>query len=268
MKKIGLIGAGNMGGAILRGMLTSGYASVDEMMVCEQSVEKLQAMEDEFPELCRTNDARTLAQECRMILLAVKPQVLGSVLDEIHDCLNDRAVISIAAGWTTAMLQEKLAGTNAAMMRVMPNTPALVGAGMTAICHETTFSEEDFAYAQGIFDAIGETIILDEHLFDGVTAVSGSSPAYVFILVEAMADAAVKEGIPRTAAIKMAAQAVLGSAKMVLETGKHPAELKDAVCSPAGTTINAVEVLEKDGFRAAIQEAMAACADKSRKMAK
>lgn len=166
------------------------------------------------------------------------------------------------------MLQEKLSGTNAAMMRVMPNTPALVGAGMTAICRETTFSEEDFAYAEGIFGAIGETIILDEHLFDGVTAVSGSSPAYVFILIEAMADAAVKEGIPRTAAIKMAAQAVLGSAKMVLETGRHPAELKDAVCSPAGTTIDAVEMLEKEGFRAAIQEAMAVCADKSRKMAK
>ena len=197
-----------------------------------------------------------------MIVLAVKPQVLGAMLDEIKGEINDRALVSIAAGWTMNMLTSKVAGTTATLLRVMPNTPALVGAGMTAICRQTTLSATDLAYAQGIFDAIGETAVIDEKLFDGFIAVSGSSPAYIFMLIEAMADAAVREGIRRPDAVKMAAQAVLGSAKMVLETGKHE------VCSPAGTTIEAVAMLEKRGFRAAVQDAMAACAEKSRQMSK
>ena len=123
---------------------------------------------------------------------------------------------------------------------VMPNTPAMVGEGMTAICDETTFTQEDFDYAKGIFDAIGKTRVLPERLFDGVTAISGSSPAYVYMLIEAMADAGVREGLPRTYAYEMAAQSVLGSALMVLSSGTHPAALKDAVCSPGGTTIEAV----------------------------
>ncbi len=203
-----------------------------------------------------------------MIVLAVKPQVLGELLDSIKGEINDRALVSIAAGWTMDMLTNKVAGTTATLLRVMPNTPALVGAGMTAICRQTTLSAADLAYAQGIFDAIGETAVIDEKLFDGFIAVSGSSPAYIFMLIEAMADAAVREGIRRPDAVKMAAQAVLGSAKMVLETGKHPGQLKDEVCSPAGTTIEAVAMLEKRGFRAAVQDAMAVCAEKSRQMSK
>ena len=256
MKKIGMIGVGNMGGAILRGMIASGYVAAEDVMACLHSEEKRQALAAEIPGLTCTTDAKALAQECRMIVLAVKPQVL------------DRALVSIAAGWTMDMLTNKVAGTTATLLRVMPNTPALVGAGMTAICRQTTLSAADLAYAQGIFDAIGETAVIDEKLFDGFIAVSGSSPAYIFMLIEAMADAAVREGIRRPDAIKMAAQAVLGSAKMVLETGKHPGQLKDEVCSPAGTTIEAVEMLEKRGFRAAVQDAMAVCAEKSRQMSK
>ena len=137
---------------------------------------------------------------------------------------------------------------------------------MTALCDESTFSKEDFDFVTGIFDAIGKTKILPERLFDGVVALSGSSPAYVYILIEAMADAAVREGIPRVHAYEMAAQSVLGSALMVLSTGTHPAALKDAVCSPGGTTIEAVEELERKGFRAAIMDAMKMCASKSREM--
>ena len=264
MKKIGMIGVGNMGGAILRGMIASGYVAAEDVMACLHSEEKRQALAAEIPGLTCTTDAKTLAHECHMIVLAVKPQVLGAMLDEIKGEINDRALVSIAAGWTMDMLTSKVAGTTATLLRVMPNTPALVGTGMTAICRQTTLSAADLAYAQGIFDAIGETAVIDEKLFD----VSGSSPAYIFMLIEAMADAAVREGIRRPDAVKMAAQAVLGSAKMVLETGKHPGQLKDEVCSPAGTTIEAVAMLEKRGFRAAVQDAMAVCAEKSRQMSK
>ena len=266
MKKIGMIGVGNMGGAILRGMIASGYVAAEDVMACLHSEEKRQALAAEIPGLTCTTDAKALAQECRMIVLAVKPQVLGELLDNIKGEINDRALVSIAAGWTMDMLTSKVAGTTATLLRVMPNTPAL--AVRTAICRPTTLSAADLAYAQGIFDAIGETAVIDEKLFDGFIAVSGSSPAYIFMLIEAMADAAVREGIRRPDAIKMAAQAVLGSAKMVLETGKHPGQLKDEVCSPAGTTIEAVEMLEKRGFRAAVQDAMAVCAEKSRQMSK
>ena len=268
MKKIGMIGVGNMGGAILRGMIASGYVAAEDVMACLHSEEKRQALAAEILGLTCTTDAKVLAQECRMIVLAVKPQVLGELLDSIKGEINYRALVSIAAGWTMDMLTSKVAGTTATLLRVMPNTPALVGAGMTAICRQTTLSAADLAYAQGIFDAIGETAVIDEKLFDGFIAVSGSSPAYIFMLIEAMADAAVREGIRRPDAVKMAAQAVLGSAKMVLETGKHPGQLKDEVCSPAGTTIEAVAMLEKRGFRAAVQDAMAVCAEKSRQMSK
>lgn len=268
MKKIGMIGVGNMGGAILRGMISSGYVAAEDVMACLHSEEKRQALAAEIPGLTCTTDAKALAHECRMIVLAVKPQVLGELLNSIKGEINDRALVSIAAGWTMDMLTSKVAGTTATLLRVMPNTPALVGAGMTAICRQTTLSAADLAYAQGIFDAIGETAVIDEKLFNGFIAVSGSSPAYIFMLIEAMADAAVREGIRRPDAVKMAAQAVLGSAKMVLETGKHPGQLKDEVCSPAGTTIEAVAMLEKRGFRAAVQDAMAVCAEKSRQMSK
>lgn len=266
MKKIGLIGAGNMGSAILRGMLAAGYVKVADVAICDVSRRKLEDLSSEIPGLTCVKDAIDLADMCSMIILAVKPHYLGGVIDDIRDALTGKAVISIAAGWTVAMLSEALEGTGATYLRVMPNTPAMVGEGMTALCDDSTFSKEDFAYARGIFDACGRTVILPENLFDGVIAISGSSPAYVFMLIEAMADAGVKEGLPRAIAYEMAAQAVLGSALMVLQSGTHPASLKDAVCSPGGTTIEAVEELERKGFRAAIMDAMGVCAEKSRKM--
>ena len=169
-------------------------------------------------------------------------------------------------GYSLAALADCLQRKDGPIVRVMPNTPALVGEGMTAICDDTTFSQEDFDFAKGIFDSVGKTKILPERQFDGVVAVSGSSPAYVYMMIEAIADAAVKQGIPRVYAYEMAAQSVLGSALMVLSSGTHPAALKDAVCSPGGTTIEAVEELERKGFRAAIMDAMDACARKSREM--
>ena len=173
-----------------------------------------------------------------MIILAVKPASLRHTVEDIMPELNGKAIISIAAGWTVS------------------------------ICNDTNFSREDFAFAQGVFDALGRTVVLAEKLFDGVIAISGSSPAYVYMMIEAMGDAGVKEGLPRAIAYQMAAQSVLGSALMVLSSGSHPAALKDAVCSPAGTTIEAVEELERKGFRAAVMDAMKVCAEKSRQMSK
>ena len=214
------------------------------------------------------DSAIDLVQQSDMIILAVKPHYIRGVIDDVRPALEGKAVISIAAGWTVDMLADALEDTGATYLRVMPNTPAMVGEGMTALCDDSTFSKDDFAFAKGIFDAVGRTVILPERLFDGVIAISGSSPAYVFMMIEAMADAGVREGLPRACAYEMASQAVLGSALMVLSSGTHPASLKDAVCSPGGTTIEAVEELERKGFRGAIMDAMKACADKSREMSK
>ena len=184
----------------------------------------------------------------------------------IKDIVNEnKLIITIAPGKTLAWLEEQF-GKKLKIVRTMPNTPAMVGEGMTAACPNELVTEEDMKLALEILDSFGKTEVVPERMIDAVVAVSGSSPAYVYMMIEAMADAAVAEGMPRAQAYKFAAQAVYGSAKMVLETGKHPGELKDMVCSPAGTTIEAVRVLEKEGFRSALIEAMKACADVSRNL--
>lgn len=268
MRMLGLIGAGNMGSAILRGMLDAGYVKASQVAVCDASRRRMEELSREIPSAIYCDDAIDLVERCDMVILALKPHQIQSLLEEVHDVLDGKAIISIAAGWTTGMLANALEGTTASYLRVMPNTPAMVGEGMTALCDDTTFTKDDFDFAKGIFDAVGRTVVLPEHLFDGVVAISGSSPAYIFMLIEAMADAGVKEGIPRACAYEMAAQSVLGSALMVLSSGTHPASLKDAVCSPGGTTIEAVEELERKGFRAAVMDAMGVCAEKSRQMSK
>lgn len=267
IKMIGMIGAGNMGSAILRGIAETGYVKSNQMIVYDASKRRMSEIVEDIPGIHTAQDCLELAGQADLIILAVKPLYIREVIDEIRPSLNGKAVLSIAAGWTVSMLENALKNTGATYLRVMPNTPALVGEGMTALCDESTFSREDFEFAKGIFDAIGKTRVLPERLFDGVVAISGSSPAYVYMMIEAMADAGVREGLPRTYAYEMAAQSVLGSALMVLSSGTHPAALKDAVCSPGGTTIEAVEELERKGFRAAIMDAMKACADKSRAMA-
>lgn len=269
MKRIGLIGAGNMGSAILHGVIDAGFIKASQMVVCDHSQKRVEKLADELPSVTFCDQSIDLVSQCDLIILAVKPNVMASVLQEITPALNEnKAIISIAAGWTVAMIEKEIGTTGATYLRVMPNTPALVGEGMTALCNETTFSDEDFSFAKGIFDAVGRTVELPERLFDGVIAISGSSPAYVYMMIEAMADAGVKEGLPRSTAYELAAQAVLGSALMVLQSGEHPASLKDAVCSPGGTTIEAVCELERKGFRSAVMDAMAVCAQKSKEMSR
>ncbi len=263
---IGMIGTGNMGSAILRGIVEAEYVRASQIIAYDTNRKRMRDLEEDLPGVMLAADCREVAERADLIILAVKPIMMEEVIGMIRGELQGKAVLSIAAGWTVGMLEKALANTGCSYMRVMPNTPALVGEGMTALCDESTFSKEDFDFVKGIFDAIGKTRILPERLFDGVVALSGSSPAYVYMMIEAMADAAVREGIPRIHAYEMAAQSVLGSALMVLSTGTHPAALKDAVCSPGGTTIEAVEELERKGFRAAIMDAMKVCADRSREM--
>ena len=214
----------------------------------------------------------TTADNCKtvsfskVLFLAVKPQFYESVIDEIKDVVSrEQLIVSIAPGKTLDWLAERF-GKEVKIVRAMPNTPAMVKEGMMGLCPNAAVTEEELVLVQEICSAFSRTEVVPENLMDVVTAVSGSSPAYVFLFIEAMADAAVAGGMSRQQAYTFAAQAVLGSAKMVLETGKHPGELKDMVCSPAGTTIQAVRVLEEKGMRSAVFEAMMKCLDISRKM--
>ncbi|MBR0091678.1 MAG: pyrroline-5-carboxylate reductase [Lachnospiraceae bacterium] len=258
--KVGFIGCGNMASAIISGILRAGYCSADEIIAAEPLAEGREHAKQSF-DIHVTDSNQYVAAEAQIIFLCVKPQVLDAVLTEICDTIGDyRLLISIVAGTPLAHIASMLGEeTHAKLIRMMPNTPALVGAGMTAVCGGSNVTEGDLQEVLKIAQSFGAAEIVPEHLFDAVTAVSGSSPAYVFMLIEAMADAAVKGGMQRAQAYRFAAQAVAGSAQLLQGTGRHPGELKDMVCSPAGTTIDAVAVLEERGFRSAIIEAMDAC---------
>lgn len=261
--RIGFIGAGNMGKAIIGGIIKNG--GNDTLIVYDKSEEGLKAVCRE-PRAKRAESNSSVASESNILFLAVKPNVLYSVIDEIKDSVaEDTVVVSIAAGQSIEKIENAF-GRKIKLIRVMPNTPALVGEGMAALCRNANTTDEEMRTVLEIFSGLGRAEEVAEYMMDAVTAVSGSAPAYIFMLIEAMADAAVMGGMPRDKAYTFAAQTVLGSAKMVLETGKHPGELKDMVCSPAGTTIEAVRVLEKEGFRGAVIEAMKACMDKSGKL--
>ena len=263
--KIGFIGAGNMAQAMISGILTNGIFDKEEVVASDASKACLEGVEKSLGIHIIPNN-RELVKQAEVIVLAVKPQYYSSVIEEIKDEIKEQQIIvTIAPGQTIEHL-ESLFGKAVKIVRTMPNTPALVGEGMTAVCGNKAVSEQELEYICHILKGFGKVEVVDEHLMDAVVAVSGSSPAYVFMFIEAMADAAVADGMPRKQAYEFAAQAVLGSAKMVLETGKHPGELKDMVCSPGGTTIEAVRVLEEKGLRSTLFEAMRACSKKAKGM--
>lgn len=262
--KLGFIGTGNMAGAIMGGIIQNEIFKPEEIIGSDISETGRQKVRETYG-IQVTGDNREAAA-AEVIVLSVKPQYYAETIAEIKDCVReDQLVITIAPGKTLSWLEEQF-GKAVKIVRTMPNTPALVGVGMTAACVNEYVTEEEKAYALKILGSFGKVEVVAESLIDAVVAVSGSAPAYVFMFIEAMADAAVAEGMPRPQAYQFAAQAVYGSAKMVLETGKHPGELKDMVCSPAGTTIEAVAVLEERGFRSAVIEAMRVCAETSRTM--
>ena len=263
--KLGFIGTGNMAGAIMGGIIKKGIIAPEEIIgsvIMEAGRERAKKEHG----IHVTADNIEVTQKAEVLVLSVKPQFYAQTIAEIKDTVReDQLIITIAPGKTLAWLEEQF-GKKVKIVRTMPNTPALVGEGMTAACPNDAVTEEEKNYALELLSSFGKVEIVPEHLIDAVVAVSGSSPAYIFMIIEAMADGAVAEGMPRSQAYQFAAQAVLGSAKMVLETGKHPGELKDMVCSPAGTTIEAVRVLEKFGLRSAVIEAEKVCADMSRNM--
>ena len=266
-KHIGFIGGGNMASAMIHGILEAKLVTPEDILASAHTTKTTEALRKRFG-IQTTLDNKEVAAQAQILILAVKPVVLGEVLSQIKDVLKkDTLVISIAAGWTLSMLKEAL-GDNVHLIRSMPNTPAMVGEAMSAVCLGELVTKEECEEATKIFNSFGKCEIVSEKLMDAVVSVSGSSPAYVYLFIEAMADAAVEDGMPRTQAYQFAAQSVLGAAKMVLETGKHPGELKDAVCSPAGTTIEAVAVLEQEGFRGTVMKAQHACAQKSRDMSR
>lgn len=267
MKNIGFIGTGVMGTAMIKGIVGADIVKPSNINVFDVDEKKLKALEAEIGVVPFT-DSKVLAEKSDIIILAVKPNIVKPVLEKIKDSITvDKLFMSIAAGIPLKTYKEKL-GEDKKVIRVMPNTPALIGEGMTLISYDSCVREQDAADAMTLFGSLGKVEVLEERLMSEVVALTSSSPAYIFMLIEAMADAAVLSGIPRQTAYRLASQAVAGSARMVAETGKHPGELKDQVCSPAGTTIEAVAALEKTGFRNSIITAMNECTEKARALGK
>ncbi|MCI5687959.1 MAG: pyrroline-5-carboxylate reductase [Emergencia sp.] len=262
--KIGFIGCGNMASAIMGGIIKEKVFAPADIYGTDTLAAAADRAAEKFG-IEKADGNAALVKAVDIVVLAVKPQYYQTVIEEIRDAVENQLVITIAPGKTLSWLADRF-GKDVRIVRTMPNTPAMVGCGMTAMCCNDFVTEADKETAGKILGGFGDYEIIPEHLMDAVVAVSGSSPAYVFMMIEAMADAAVMGGMPRPQAYKFAAKAVEGSAAMVSELGKHPGELKDMVCSPAGTTIEAVRVLEEKGFRSALIESMIACIDKAASM--
>ena len=265
-KMIGFIGAGNMGSAMIGGIVHSELVTTSQIIASAHSAATLEKLQSAYS-IETTLSNETVAERSDILFLAVKPNKFSEVLPQIKGHLKpDCIVVSIAAGQPIANIEALLGEVR--LIRAMPNTPALVGAAMSALCPNDKVTPEEVKLVESLFNSFGRAEVVPESMMDAVVGVSGSSPAYVYMFIEAMADAAVADGMPRAQAYKFAAQSVLGAAKMVLETGKHPGELKDAVCSPAGTTIAAVAKLEEGSFRSTVIAAQNACSEKSRAMSK
>jgi pyrroline-5-carboxylate reductase len=264
--RLGLIGAGNMGGAIVKGYIASG-ADAASVTVYDKDAGKAASFAAETG-AAAADGAAALADVSDVVIVAVKPNDFEEVLPELAKASpRDRLIISPAAGLSISYIEGFL-GERSKIIRVMPNTPALVGAGMTAACRNANVSDEEFRTALGIFESVGRAEAVDESLMDAVTGVSGSSPAYAYMFIDALAGAAAEYGMDAAQARRFAAQAVLGAAKMTLETGVDPLTLRRNVCSKGGTTIEAVNVLLRNGFEDNIAEAVQACVEKSRLLTK
>jgi pyrroline-5-carboxylate reductase len=260
-KKIGFIGAGKMAQAMLEGILKSKMIPKENIIASAKTEGTLEKIESNY-QIRTTQNNQDVARFADILILAVKPDQHSNVIQEIkNDVHSDSIIITIAAGITLDDIEREF-GVNVKAVRTMPNTPSFVGEGMTAICSNERLNEEEVLEVELLFHTFGKTERLDERLMDAVPAISGSSPAYVYMMIEAMADGGVKQGIPRDKAYRLAAQAVLGAAKMVLETDRHPGELKDNVCTPGGATIEAVAELEKRQFRGSVLAAMESCTRK------
>ena len=265
-KKIAFIGGGNMAEALIKGLIAAGTAKPDHILVTDVSVDRLAHLHQAYGVVQKGNVEA--AREADIIILCVKPQVVERVLAEIASAVDaKKLVISIAAGIVIAKI-EKALKEGSHVVRVMPNTPALVLAGAAAVAGGKNATNEDLALTQGIFNSVGRAVIVEEKLMDAVTGLSGSGPAYVFVIIDALSDAGVKAGLPRQLALELSAQTVYGAAKMVLETKEPPGKLRDMVTSPGGTTIEGLHALEKGKLRATLMNAVEAATTRSRELGK
>ncbi|XKM14501.1 pyrroline-5-carboxylate reductase [Orbaceae bacterium ac157xtp] len=262
-QRIGFIGLGNMGSAILEGILQSGNVPASQFYVYDVNTEVTDTIKQQYDvNVCES--AKEIAKQSDIVFVAVKPINFSEVSNDIQKELKkSTVVVSIVAGYNIKMI-EALIGYEQKIIRVMPNTPALIDEGMSALTPNTEVTPEELNIVRTLLNSTGRTEVIPEYQMHAATGVSGSSPAFVFMFIEALADGAVKAGMPRKQAYKFAAQTVMGSAKLVLETGKHPAELKDKVCSPNGTTIDGVQALEDAGFRSAVMKAVEASVARSK----
>jgi pyrroline-5-carboxylate reductase len=264
-RTIAFLGGGNMAEALIKGLLRSGTARADAVLATGRRQERLEELRRAYG-VRTTLDNLAAVREADVVVLSVKPQILDKLLVQVAAEVDPhKLVLSVAAGVPIAAMERRL-GAGARIIRAMPNTPSLVGAGACALSPGEHASEEDLQVATRIFQAVGTTTVVDENLLDAVTGLSGSGPAYIFLIIEALADAGVKVGLPRHTAQRLAAQTVLGSAQLLLETGVHPGQLKDQVTSPGGTAIAGLHTLEAGGLRTTLINAVEAATRRAREL--
>lgn len=261
-QRIGMLGAGNMAGALIRGLLASKSVTADQIVASDVRADHLQELEAKYG-IKTFSDNRELAKVSNLVVLAVKPQVIDRVLDQMADAFAPNTLlVSIAAGVPIRSLEARLPA-HVRVVRAMPNTAAIALAGATGIAPGSRATKEDVDLTQALFAAVGRSVVLDESLIDAVTGLSGSGPAYIMVMIEALADGGVKVGLHRDTALLLAAQTVYGSAKLLLETGEHPGRLKDMVTSPGGTAIAGLHTLETGGIRRTLIDAVEAAAKRA-----
>ncbi len=264
--KVAIIGAGKMGGILLQAFLKNNLVSADQIFATVQHPDRAQALSAQFG-VKVTTDNLAAAEQADVILLGVKPIQVPDLMLQIQPALTaQKTVISIAASVKTRSIEDA-AGCDLAVIRAMPNTPAMIAAGVTALCSGRFVSQEQMMMAQRIFQTVGRTVVVDEKHMDAVTGLSGSGPAFLYIIIEALAEAGVNVGLPRDVATLLAAQTTLGSARMVLETGYHPALLKDAVTTPAGCTVDGILELEEGGLRVTLIKAVKRATQRAKELA-
>ncbi|HVG64341.1 MAG TPA: pyrroline-5-carboxylate reductase [Hyalangium sp.] len=264
-RTIAFLGTGNMAEAIIKGLLRAGTARPEGIIGTGRRPERLEEMKRLYG-IRTSQDNLAAVREAEIIVLSVKPQAMDKLVVQVAPALDHRKlIISVAAGVPIAALERRL-GAGARIIRTMPNTPSLVGAGACALARGEHASEEDLAVASRIFQSVGTTTEVEENLLDAVTGLSGSGPAYIFLVIEALSDAGVKVGLPRYTALKLAAQTVLGSAQLLIETNAHPGHLKDQVTSPGGTAIAGLHTLEAGGLRTTLINAVEAATRRAREL--
>lgn len=255
-KKIGFLGSGNMASVLIKGILKADLVNDNNIYASDIDLEKLDNLKSEYGINTVFKDNNKIVNECDVVIFAVKPQIMEKVIKEINSSFtSEKLFISIAAGISTEYI-DSFTDTSLKIIRAMPNTPALIMEGATAICPGANVSEDDLRIAKEIFSAVGVVAIVDESQMDAVTGLSGSGPAYVFMIIEALSDAGVKMGLSRNVSMKLAAQTVMGAAKLQIDTGMHPGRLKDMVTSPGGTAIAGIHTLEQGGLRTTLINAV------------